>query len=107
MPNKPLRASQFLAFDALKGFQEILKEQEKSKEKKKVLSEEEEKEINQELTKYTLVLRTNVEITYYWISKYITIKGIITKIDIYLKQFTILNRKIPFQDLIQLKILEK
>lgn len=105
MPNKPLRASQFLAFDALKGFQEILKEQEKSKEKRKVLSEEEEKEINQELTK--LKEGDYVEITYYWISKYITIKGIITKIDIYLKQFTILNRKIPFQDLIQLKILEK
>lgn len=45
------RAKQFMPFDALKGFQEALREKERVRVPKRILSEEEREELNRELSR--------------------------------------------------------
>jgi mannose-6-phosphate isomerase class I len=75
------RAKIFLPFDALKGFREALREQEKVKVKKKDLSSDQQEELETIFQQ----LKTNdmVKVVYY--SKddesYLSIEGVLSKID--------------------------
>ena len=73
------RAKQFLPFDALKGLQEALRSKEIEYEEKKEISEEEQEKISAQLC--LLDMGDNIKINYYFDSKYITIEGIVKKID--------------------------
>jgi len=98
------RAKIFLPFDALKGFREALKEQEKIKVKKISLSKEVQDEINNTLS----IIRKGmmVEIKYYSFEDedYLLTKGIVTKIDYTYKTITIVKNEIDCNNIYSIKI---
>lgn len=79
MVSRVSRAKQFLPFDALKGFQEALREKEKEYEERKELSEESLKELDNIFNR--IEIGSNIKIMYYNQGKYDELKGIVTKID--------------------------
>ena len=83
------RAKQFLPFDALKGFQEALREKEIEYEEKRELSEEVLIELNNKFNQ--IEKESYVEIKYYKNGRYNKIKGIVTKID-YIKKRIQINK---------------
>lgn len=93
-------ASQFMPFDALKGFREALKKVEKAVEEKRELSEDVFRELNRKLM--SLNVGDNVEIEYYYDLEYIKIKGIVKKIDLNNKILYVGNSKIYFDDIVSI-----
>jgi len=83
------RAKQFMAFDALKGLQEAYREKEIEYDDRIDLSEESEKELSEKLV--MIEHGTTIKIKYYLNRKYITVLGIVKKIDT-------IKRKIILED---------
>ena len=98
------RAEQFLAFDALKGLKEALREKEKIKVDKKDVSDEDSYTINQTLTKIKKYMITKV--VYYREGEYIQVEGIVSKIDKVYKKIVIVKEEINFNDIISISIIE-
>ena len=105
MLNRVNRASQFMPFDALSGFREALKLAEKHVEEKKILGIDYEDFLNEQFKQ--LLVGDFVEVTYYNYTEYMKMIGVINKIDLVHKLIYISNLKIPFQEVICLKKLEK
>lgn len=96
------RAKQFMGFDALKGLKEALKKKEIEYIDKIELSEESCQEIEKCFNK--LEKGSVVEITYYYNRQYITVKGIIVKIDYARKKVELANgRSICLDDIYKIK----
>lgn len=95
------RAKQFMPFDALKGLQEALRSKEIEYEKKRELSEEEQEKISAQLC--LLDMGDNIKIKYYFHSKYITIEGIVKKIDSIKKVIILVDENvIKFDDILDI-----
>ena len=88
MINRVNRASQFLPFDALRGFKEALREKEYEYDDRKELTEESYEELENQLKR--VEKGSKVKIKYYKNKKYIEIIGIVTVID-YIKKKIQLN----------------
>lgn len=99
------RAEQFLAFDALKGLREALKEKECIKVEKRVISTEEAEKIDQTLRK----IKKNMlcEVVFFKDGEYIKVEGVITKIDRVYKKLNVVKKEIFFNDLISISIIEE
>ena len=101
--NRIARAKQFLPFDALKGFQEALREKEIEYEEKKELSEETLNDLDNILNR--IEVGSIVKIKYYKNRKYNEIQGTVTKIDYIKKKIQIENENnINIADIINLAI---
>ena len=105
MPIKE-RAKIFAPFDALKGFREMLVEEEIIKEPKKELSED----LIVYLSDIVNLLEVGmlIEVEHY-VSKeecYKKIIGVFTKLDKVYKKITIVKTKINIEDIINIKIIE-
>lgn len=98
------RAEQFLAFDALKGLKEALREKEKIKVDKKDVSDEDSYTINQTLTKIKKYMIAKV--LYFREDEYIQVEGIVSKIDKVYKKIVIVKEEINFNDIISISIIE-
>ena len=96
MPNKP-RGNQYQPFSALKGFNEKLREREKVRCDKKVLSEEKLEELNRKMN--NISKGDFVIIIYYNKDSYEETKGIVTSIDYVNKNIKIDTLKISFYDI--------
>ena len=98
------RAKQFMAFDALKGLQEAIREKERELEERKILSEESAIELDIQL--HRLRKGTRVEVEYYKNHQYVSISGIVADID-KINKAIILNEDeyIDFYDVIKVAIL--
>ena len=102
--NRTTRAKQFLPFDALKSFQEALREKEIEYEEKRELSEETLSELDDILNR--LEIGDNVIIKYYKNRQYIEFKGTITKIDFIKKKIQInKENNINIADIVNILIL--
>jgi len=101
MQNRVDRAKQFLPFDALSGFRDYLNNAEKIKQEKKVLSDDIENYINNELLK--LKKGDSVVIKYFYGIEYLEISGIIKKIDNVEKCIYLLNSKIDFEEILYIR----
>lgn len=97
------RAEQFLAFDALKGLREALKEKEKIKVDKKDISEENAIKINKTLSQIKKYMIVNV--VYYKEGEYIRLEGIVSKIDKVYKKIVIVKEEISFNDINDINII--
>ena len=93
-----------MAFDALKGLQEALREKERELEDRKILSEESSAELDIQL--HRLRKGSRVEIEYYKNHQYVSISGIVADID-KINKAIILNEDeyIDFYDVIKVAIL--
>ncbi len=95
------RAKQFMPFDALKGFQEALREKEKIIVPKRELSEEQKEELDYQLQQIQKMDVVTVE--YFQDGEYVQVTGVVTRIDINAKSISIINTKILFEDIVSLQ----
>lgn len=96
------RAEQFLAFDALKGLKEALREKEKIKVDKKEVSEDDAIKINNTL----IQIKKNmiVKVIYYRDGEYLKLEGMVSKIDKTYKKIVIVKEEIHFTDINDINI---
>ena len=95
------RAVQFAPFAALRGYYELILSQEKSFEERRELGEEESAVISERLK--CLETGVYVHVTYYNKTAYSTLSGMVGKVDYTYRFLTVNDRKIWFNDIIELK----
>ena len=101
------RAKIFAPYDALKGFKEMLREQELPKEEKKTLSEELIQEINNTLLNLQKGMMVRVKYYNHFESKYEVMEGIFVKLDEIYKNISIVKTKIILDDILEISIIER
>lgn len=91
------RAKQFMPFSALKGFDDMIKVENKEPSDRKIFSEEDSDNIGHVLGE----IKKNdvVKITFYETDGYVTLTGIVAKIDYDMKRLTVVKRVIDFKDI--------
>lgn len=96
------RARQFLPFDALKGFKELVKEVERIKVSKKELTEED----IEKLSKTILSLEKGmmVKVIYFEQDEYLKLEGIVSKIDITNRFIMIVKKRISLDDILEIEV---
>lgn len=97
------RAQMFQSYDALKGFKEILREQERIVVPKKELSEDDLEQLDYKI--HQVKVGQIIKIIYYDKSQYIQLEGIISKINLDTKILMIVKNKINIHDIIDIDIL--
>ena len=95
------RAKIFLPFDALKGFQEALREKEKVLVDKKVLSIEEKEKISKKLIQIKKGMI--IKIIYFENHEYIELEGMVSNIDFTYQYLKIVKKEIQFNDILDIK----
>lgn len=95
------RARQFMPFAALKGYYDLIKEEQRTKEPPKEISEDEARIINKKL----LALKKGkmVRITHYDKDSYITTEGMISSVNFDFKKLVVVKTEIQFEDIIKIK----
>ena len=101
------RAKIFAPYDALKGFKEMLKEQELPKEDKKSLSEEQLLELNNILLTLEKGMIISVKHYNHIKSKYEITEGVFIKFDQVYKCIYVVKTKISFDNILNIRILSK
>ena len=95
--SKEERARQFLPFNALTGYYQMILEKQRVSEPKKELSEDEAAALSDKLK--SLRRHDLVTVTFYDKDAYITKTGMITDIDFTFQTLTVVKTKIAFQDI--------
>lgn len=101
MQNNIERANQFLPYDALRGFRQIIKQKERIKVEKKDLSPDTCDELNCKIlqVKPGMIIR----IVYYCQDEYIALEGMVAKIDLeYSKTIQIVKEIISIDSIIEI-----
>ena len=96
------RARQFLPFDALKGFKDLIKEVERVKVNKKELTEEN----IEKLSKTILSLEKGmmVRVVYFEQDEYLKLEGIVSKIDITNRFIMVVKKRISLDDIFEIEV---
>lgn len=104
-PKNPMpkedRAKQFMPFAALKGLDEALAAREKIVVPKKELSEEMLQELDEAM--HHVTKGSMISVVYYYKDEYIKITGIVAKLDEDAGYVQVVNTKIPFADILEIK----
>jgi len=102
MVNNDFRAKQFLAFDALDGFSEIISNCNIVKFDKIIRGED----LNDELDRIINNLKVGdmIHIRYYFGTQYIESIGKVKKIDLFKKCLYVLDSIINFEDILSIKV---
>ena len=95
------RAKQFKPFDALKGFREAVAEKERIIVPKRDLSEEQKEELDRKLRQ--LRKEDIITVEYFQDREYVRITGMVTRIDAASRTLEIVNTRIAFADISDLK----
>lgn len=101
MDNKDFRAKQFMPFDALSGFYDLIDNENIEIKQKLILSDDSLERLNKKFQE--LKKGDNVLVKYYYDIDYIETTGIIKKIDTIYKNIYILNSVINIDDIIDIK----
>ena len=100
------RAKQFMPFASLRGFDEEVRKKERVEIDKKSLTEEEQAELTQKVS--SLKKGDLVKVVYYLFGEYKRTTGVITALDLTLKNLTVVKNKIDFEDIYSIdKVLTK
>ncbi len=95
------RAKQFMPFDALTGLRAALAERERIIVPKRELSEEQKAELDYKLQ--ALRMGDMITAEYFHDGEYVQVTGMISRIDVSSKVLQIVNTKISFEDIADLK----
>ena len=95
------RAQIFQSFDALKGFREILKEQERIVVPKKILSEDDLAELDYKV--HQIKVGMIVKIVYYDKGQYVQLEGRVSKINLDTKVLQIVKSKINLKLIVDIR----
>ena len=96
MSNKD-RAKQFLPFNSLRGYYDIIREKEKIITPKRELSDNDLEELSNRLKQVEKNMM--IKLRYYDTDRYTDIEGIVSKIDFTYKYIVIVKTKISFSDI--------
>ena len=99
MANNP-RAKQFMPFASLKGYFDLIREEQRVKEPKKSLSEEGATVLSFKLNQVKKGML--VKITYYNVDAYETMEGIVSNFDDTFRNITVVKKMIPFDDILDI-----
>ena len=99
MANNP-RAKQFMPFASLKGYFDLIREEQRIKEPKKSLSEEGATVLSFKLNQVKKGML--VKITYYNVDAYETMEGIVSNFDDTFRNITVVKKMIPFDDILDI-----
>ncbi len=99
------RAKQFMPFAALKGFEALIEQEAAYVERRKVLSEEQLEELDQQLQQLSMGDMIGVE--YYAGRSYVTIRGRLRKIDPLHKTMTVEETVIPMRSILRVNPLDE
>lgn len=91
------RAKQFMAFSALKGFEEAVKIQEQPREARVFLGEDAQQELNAKLQ--ALEVGDTITAEYYHGGCYVRVHGRVKKIDMNIRRLLLDEVRIPIDDL--------
>lgn len=96
------RAQIFQSFDALKGFREILNQQERVIVPKKKLSEDDLDQLDHII--HQIKVGMIIQVVYYENKQYVQIEGIVSKINLDTKILQIVKTKINLLDIVSIEI---
>ncbi len=99
------RAQIFQSFDALEGFREIIKAQERKVVPKPELTEDDYNELND--TIHRIEKGMIVKVVYYENHDFVEVEGMVSKINLETKMIQIVKEKILFKTIYQLKICDE
>jgi len=95
------RAKQFMSFQALKGYEEMVEEKTVIYGEQRDLTED---EANLLSTRIVDIKKGDmVKVNYFENGKYITIEGIVTALDLTMRYITIVKKKLSFSNLYYLE----
>lgn len=101
------RAKIFLPFDALKGFKEALKEEEKERCEQKILSEEQKEELNKQISSLQKGMLIKIKVYNLSEQTYDEVEGIFTRLDIVNKKLYIVKQGYDIDLIISLEIFQQ
>lgn len=101
------RAKIFLPFDALKGFREALKEEEKERCERKILSEEQKEELNNQISLLQKGMLIKIKVYNDAQQTYDEVEGIFTRLDIVSKKLYIVKQGYDIESIILITILSQ
>lgn len=99
--DREIRAKQFMPFDALKGFREAMKEKERIIVPKRDLSEEQKEELERKIRQ--IQVKDIITVEYFQDREYMRVTGMVTRIDDVSRTLEIVNTRIAFTDISDLK----
>ena len=99
MANNP-RAKQFMPFASLKGYFDLIREEQRIKEPKKSLSEEGATVLSFKLNQVKKGIL--VKVTYYNVDAYETMEGIVSNFDDTFRNITVVKKMISFDDILDI-----
>lgn len=99
--DREIRAKQFMPFDALKGFREAMAEKERILVPKHDLSEEQKEELGRKIRQ--IQEKDIITVEYFQNSEYMRVTGMVTRIDNVSRTLEIVNTRIAFTDISDLK----
>lgn len=94
------RAQIFQSFDALKGFREILKEQEKVIVPKKILSEDDLDMLDRKVQQIKAGMI--IKIVYFENGQYIALEGLVSKINLDTRIIQIVKKKVNLMNVVEI-----
>lgn len=100
-----MRARQFLPFDGLRGYGDLLQEAEREREEKRTLSEDRAKVLNAIMSRVRR--KDRLQVIFYDEDSYCTLEGTVETVDIPGRRLCLQGRDIPFEDLWEIRELEK
>ena len=98
------RAKQFMPFASLKGYYDLIREQERRREPKRELSEDEAEELSAALGGFSR--GALVRVVHYRGECYETTVGVITEFDTVFRKMRIVRDIVAFDDIIEAELLE-
>ena len=97
------RARQFMPFAALTGYYDLVKEQERLTEPKRMLSSDEAERISSVIEH--LFEGDYVRVVYYSKDAYLSTQGVVTQVDFNKRALRIIKTLIPFKDIGDIEVL--
>ena len=97
------RARQFLPFDALKGYKELIKEQERIKVSKKELTDDDAVYLSNVLN--SLKKGLMVEVIYFENDEYIKVVGMVSRIDLVNRYIFVVKKQLLLDNIWNIKLL--
>lgn len=97
LSNHASRAKQFLSFDSLKGFKELIKIKQKVVEEVVLLSEDDLATLNWQIK--TVKPGMMLKVIYYDHDQYLMLEGMVSKIDFNQKKLVIVDQEIKFEQI--------
>ena len=98
------RARQFMPFAALRGFEEMIREQEREETPRRELSEDEAITLTKRIAQ--IKKGSVVRVTYYEANAYRTLEGMVSEIDLTLRFLRVVKKRIELDDISDLNVLQ-